>query len=48
MRRMRSRQRTFAGVIQNDPFDGLTRAVVDGLACLAGFAVLGRFLGMRR
>jgi len=36
-----------AGVIQNDPFDGIGRALFDGLACLAGFAVCGRFLGMR-
>jgi hypothetical protein len=36
-----------AGVIQNDPFDGIARALFDGLACLAGFALLGRFLGMR-
>lgn len=36
-----------AGVVQDDPFDGLLRAVLDGLACLGGFAVLGRFLGLR-
>jgi len=36
-----------AGVAQADPFDGLARALLDGLACLAGFAVLGRWLGLR-
>jgi MFS family permease len=36
-----------AGLFQHDPFDGLARAVADGLACLAGFAVLGRWLGLR-
>lgn len=36
-----------AGAAQGDPFDGLARALLDGLACLAGFAVLGRFLGLR-
>jgi hypothetical protein len=37
-----------AGAVQDDPFDGLARALLDGLACLAGFALLGRFLGLRR
>jgi hypothetical protein len=37
-----------AGVVQSDPIDGLARAVTDGLACLAGFALLGRWLGLRR
>ncbi|MGH2976890.1 MAG: hypothetical protein ACRDKC_00740 [Gaiellaceae bacterium] len=37
----------FAGVAQADPFDGLVRAVGDGLLCLAGFALLGRQLGLR-
>lgn len=36
-----------AGVVQADPFDGLVRAVGDGALCLAGFAVLGRPLGLR-
>lgn len=36
-----------AGVIQSDPFDGAARALADGLACLAGFGLLGRFLGLR-
>lgn len=37
-----------AGVAQADPIDGLVRAVGDGLLCFAGFAVLGRPLGLRR
>jgi hypothetical protein len=36
-----------AGVITDDPYDGLARGVVDGAACLAGFVVLGRYLGLR-
>lgn len=36
-----------AGVVQDDPFDGAARALLDGLACLGGFAALGRFLGLR-
>jgi len=34
-------------VVQDDPFDGLARALADGLLCLGGFAVLGRYLGLR-
>lgn len=37
-----------AGVVQADPIDGLARATGDGLLCLAGFAVLGRPLGLYR
>jgi hypothetical protein len=37
-----------AGIAQGDPLDGLLRGVFEGLACLAGFAVLGRYLGLRR
>jgi len=36
-----------AGVAQGDPFDGLARALADALACLAGFLLLGRWLGLR-
>jgi hypothetical protein len=36
-----------AGIAQSDPFDGLARGLLDGLACLAGFALLGRWLGLR-
>jgi hypothetical protein len=37
-----------AGVVQSDPIDGLARGLADGLLCLAGFALLGRWLGLRR
>jgi hypothetical protein len=36
-----------AGVVQSDPIDGAARGLAEGLACLAGFAGLGRFLGLR-
>jgi hypothetical protein len=38
---------TVAGVLQSDPYDGAVRGVVEGFACLTGFAVLGRYLGLR-
>jgi hypothetical protein len=38
---------SLAGVVQGDTFDGLARAFADGLACLIGFAALGRWLGLR-
>jgi hypothetical protein len=37
-----------AGIAAADPLDGLLRGVLEALACLGGFAVLGRFLGLRR
>ncbi len=37
-----------AGVAQDDPFDGLLRGLADGTACLAGYAALGSYLGLRR
>jgi hypothetical protein len=37
-----------AGIVQGDPLDGALRGFAEGLACLGGFAVLGRFLGLRR
>lgn len=37
-----------AGVVASDPFDGALRGLADGAACLLGFAVLGRYLGLRR
>jgi hypothetical protein len=37
-----------AAAVQGDPFDGLIQGVFEGLACLAGFAVFGRYLGLRR
>ncbi len=36
-----------AGIAASDPFDGALRGVFEALACLGGFAVLGRFLGLR-
>lgn len=36
-----------AGIAQSDPLDGLVRAAADGTLCLAGFAILGRPLGLR-
>jgi peptidoglycan/LPS O-acetylase OafA/YrhL len=35
-----------AGVVQSDPYDGLLRAVAEATVCLAGFALLGPFLGL--
>ena len=35
------------GVVASDGLDGLVRAILDGGLCLAGFAVLGRWLGLR-
>jgi hypothetical protein len=37
---------TLSGVIGDDPYDGVARGLLDAAACLAGFALLGRFLGM--
>jgi hypothetical protein len=37
-----------AGIAQGDPVDGLTRGIFEAAACLAGFAALGRYLGLRR
>ena len=37
-----------AGIVQGDPLDGLLRGALEAAACLAGFAVLGRYLGLRR
>ena len=36
-----------AGVAAQDPYDGALRGIADATACLAGFAVLGRYLGLR-
>jgi hypothetical protein len=35
------------GIAADDPYDGLARGLLDGAACLAGFIVLGRYLGLR-
>jgi hypothetical protein len=37
-----------AAAAQGDPLDGLIQGVFEGLACFAGFAVLGKYLGLRR
>ncbi len=37
-----------AGVAANDPYDGILRALLEGSAFLGGYAVLGRYLGIRR
>ena len=37
-----------AAVLQGDPLDGLLNGVAEALACFAGFAALGRYLGLRR
>ena len=37
---------TLAGVAGSDGFDGAIRGIGDALACLLGFATLGRFLGL--
>ena len=39
---------TLAGVVQSDPIYGLARGLADGSLCLAGFALFGRPLGLRR
>jgi hypothetical protein len=36
-----------AGVLQSDPYDGMLRGIADALACLTGFALLGRYLGLQ-
>lgn len=36
------------GVRSDDPYDGILRGLFDAAACLAGFAVLGQYLGLRR
>jgi hypothetical protein len=36
-----------AGAVQGDPIDGASRAFAEALACLGGFAVFGRYLGLR-
>jgi hypothetical protein len=37
-----------AGVAANDPYDGLLRGLLEGGAFLGGYAVLGRYLAIRR
>jgi hypothetical protein len=38
----------FAAAVQGDPIDGALQGAAEALACLAGFAALGRYLGLRR
>lgn len=37
-----------AAAVQGDPFDGAVNGIGEALACLAGFAAFGRYLGLRR
>ena len=37
---------TLVAVPAHDAFDGTARGLVDALLCLAGFATLGRYLGL--
>lgn len=37
-----------AAAVQGDPLDGAIQGTAEALACLGGFAVLGRFLGLHR
>ena len=37
-----------AAAVQRDPFDGALSGTAEALACLAGFAAFGRYLGLRR
>lgn len=37
-----------AAAVQGDPFDGAANGMAEIVACLAGFAALGRYLGLRR
>jgi len=36
-----------AAAVQGDPFDGALNAAAEALACLGGFALFGRYLGLR-
>ncbi len=38
---------TVAGVLTDDPYDGALRGITDAIACMTGFIVLGRYLGLR-
>jgi hypothetical protein len=38
---------TLVGILGDDPYDGAMRALLEGGACLAGFGLLGRYLGLR-
>lgn len=36
-----------AGWVTDDPYDGIARGLFDAAACMTGFIVLGRYLGLR-
>lgn len=36
-----------AGVVADDPYDGILRGLVEGGACFGGYLVLGRYLGLK-
>jgi hypothetical protein len=36
-----------AGAAADDPYDGLARGLADAVACMTGYLVLGRYLGLR-
>ena len=38
---------TAGGLVTDDPYDGAFRGVADALVCLAGYGLLGRYLGLR-
>lgn len=38
---------TLLGIAQSDGYDGAARGLAEAVACLIGFATLGRFLGLR-
>jgi hypothetical protein len=38
---------TLIGVRSDDPYDGFARGLADAIVCLGGFAILGRYLGLR-
>ncbi len=38
---------TVAGIAADDPYDGMLRGVLEGAACLAGYGLLGGYLGLR-
>jgi hypothetical protein len=38
---------TVIGIGSDDPLDGLARGLVDAVICLAGFVLLGNYLGLR-
>ncbi|MBV8989799.1 MAG: hypothetical protein JO372_14685 [Solirubrobacterales bacterium] len=39
---------TVAGIVGSDPYDGALRGIVDAIACLGCYGLLGRYIGLRR